>query len=228
VSPDRDLDNERQVPLGQLCVWVIFWSKWDVIIGPPHPSSSLELLGQVDLALKLLSLCLGGDWHISSKDHVDFRHMLITVGDLSAMFSPTGILRCRHCWWRHPFVIQKSFTLFQIMSIDTMDLTPLFYTIGASEGSLLLLIWELFLAVPVTSAVLLISSVSGVEILVLPFFGWPLATTLQKLSLDFGSLYAYIAICEQISHHLGFFMAIYSIVLILLTPSQKTLMISMS
>jgi hypothetical protein len=31
------------------------------IIGPPHSSSWLDLLGQADLALKLLSLCLGGD-----------------------------------------------------------------------------------------------------------------------------------------------------------------------
>jgi hypothetical protein len=80
----------------------------------------------------------------------------------------------------------------------------------------------------VTSAVLLIFSFSGVELPVLPFSGWPLATRLQKLSPGFGSLYAYIAVCEQISHHLGLFMAIYSTVLISLTPSRKALMISMS
>jgi hypothetical protein len=66
--------------------------------------------------------------------------MLITVGNLSAMLSLTGILRCWCCWWRHPFAIQKSFALFQIMSIDTMDLVPLLCIIGALEGSLLLLI----------------------------------------------------------------------------------------
>jgi hypothetical protein len=37
-------------------------------------------------------------------------------------------------------VIQKSFALFQIMSIDTIDLGPLFCAIGAPEGSLLFLI----------------------------------------------------------------------------------------
>jgi hypothetical protein len=97
-------------------------------------------LGQADLTLKLLPLCLGGDWHAASKDHVDFRHMLISIGDLSAMFSPTGILRCRCYWWRHSFVIQKSFTLFQIMSIGMMDLAPLFCIIEASKGSPFLLI----------------------------------------------------------------------------------------
>jgi hypothetical protein len=66
--------------------------------------------------------------------------MLISVGSLSAMLYPAGILRCRRCWWQHYFVVQKSFTLFQIMSIGTVDLAPLFYIIRASEGSPLLLI----------------------------------------------------------------------------------------
>jgi hypothetical protein len=51
--------------------------------------------------------------------------------------------------------------------------------------------------------VFLISSVSIVDLLVLPFFGWPLATKLQKSSLGFGSLYAYIDDCEQISYRFG-------------------------
>jgi hypothetical protein len=66
--------------------------------------------------------------------------MLISVGDLSAMLSLMGILGCRRCWWRHSFAIQKSFALFQIMSIGMMDLAPFFCIIGASEGSLFLLI----------------------------------------------------------------------------------------
>jgi hypothetical protein len=140
VLPDRNLDDKRQVPLRQLHVWVMFWSKQDVIIGPPHLSSLLDLLGQADLALKLLPLCLGGDWHAASKDHIDLHHMLIFVGDLSAMLSLMRILRCRRCWWWHSFAIQKSFALFQIMSIGTMNLASLFYAIRASEGSLFLMI----------------------------------------------------------------------------------------
>jgi hypothetical protein len=66
--------------------------------------------------------------------------MLISVGDLSVMLSPTEILRCRHCWWQHSFVIQKSFALFQIMLIGTMDLAPLFCIIRALKGSPFLLI----------------------------------------------------------------------------------------
>jgi hypothetical protein len=66
--------------------------------------------------------------------------MLVAVENLSAMLSLTGILRCRCCWWRHPFVFQKSFALFQIMFIGMMDLAPLLCIIGASEGFVLRLI----------------------------------------------------------------------------------------
>jgi hypothetical protein len=93
--------------------------------------------------------------------------MLIAVGNLSAMLSPMGILRCLRCWWCYPFAIQKSFALFQIIYIGTIDLAPLLCIIGVSEGSLLLLSQELFPLVPTTSAVLLISSVSGVDLSVL-------------------------------------------------------------
>jgi hypothetical protein len=73
----------------------------------------------------------------------------------------------------------------------------------ASEGSIFLLIWGLFSAVSVSSAVLLISSFCGVDLPVIPFSWWPLATRLQKSSLGFRSLYAYIDDHEQISHHFG-------------------------
>jgi hypothetical protein len=66
--------------------------------------------------------------------------MLISVGDLSMMLSPMGILGCRWCWWRDSFTIQKSFALFQIKTIGMMDLVPLFCAIGAPKGSLFLLI----------------------------------------------------------------------------------------
>jgi hypothetical protein len=49
--------------------------------------------------------------------------------------------------------------------------------------------------------VLLISSFYGVDLSVIPFSGWPLATRLLKSSPSFGSLYAYISDREQISHH---------------------------
>jgi hypothetical protein len=56
-----------------------------------------------------------------------------------------------------------------------------------------------------STAVLLISSFCDVDLLVIPFSRWPLATGLQKLSLGFGSLYAYIGDREQISHRFGLF-----------------------
>jgi hypothetical protein len=96
--------------------------------------------------------------------------MLITVGNLSVMLSPAGILRCLRYWWCYPFAIQKSFALFQIMSIGMIDLAPLLCVIGVSEGSLLLLSQELFPLVPATSVVLLISSVSDVDLPVLLLF----------------------------------------------------------
>jgi hypothetical protein len=55
----------------------------------------------------------------------------------------------------------------------------------------------------VSTAVLLISSFRGVDLTVIPFSQWPLAMGIQKSSLSFGSLYAYIGDYEQISHHFG-------------------------
>jgi hypothetical protein len=66
--------------------------------------------------------------------------MLISVGDLSVMLFPTGILGSQRCWRWHLFVIQKSFALFQIMSIGAMDFAPLLCVVRATEGSPFLLI----------------------------------------------------------------------------------------
>jgi hypothetical protein len=89
------------------------------------------------------------------------------------------------------------------MYVGTMDLTPLFCVIGASKGYIFLLIWELFSVVPVSSAVLLISSFRGVDLPIIPFSWWLLATRLQKSSPSFRSLYAYIDDLKQISHSFG-------------------------
>jgi hypothetical protein len=126
------------------------------------------MLSQADFILKLLPLHLGGNRHATPKDHVDFCHMLISVGDLSVMFPLAGILGCRRCWGRHLFMIQKSFALFQIMSIGAMDLTPLLYVVGESEGSPFLLIRVLFPTMAVSSVVLLISSFRCVDLPIVP------------------------------------------------------------
>jgi hypothetical protein len=94
--------------------------------------------------------------------------MLVSVGDLSAMFSPAGILGCRRCWRWHLFMIQKIFALFQIMSIGAMDLTPLLYVVGASEGPPFLLIGVMFSAIAISSAILLISSLHSVDLPTIP------------------------------------------------------------
>jgi hypothetical protein len=98
------------------------------------------------------------------------------------------------------FTIQKSFTLFQIMSIGVMDLTPLLYVVEASEGSPFLLIGVLFLAMAVSSAVLLISSFRGVDLQIVPSSWWPLASRLKKSSPGFRRFYANIGNREQIGH----------------------------
>jgi hypothetical protein len=89
------------------------------------------------------------------------------------------------------------------MYIDAMDLAPLFYVIGPSEGSLFLLIWEWSSTAPVSTAVLPISSFCGVDLPVIHFSRCPLAMGLQKSSLGFRSLYAYIGDREQITHRFG-------------------------
>jgi hypothetical protein len=65
-------------------------------------------------------------------------------------------------------MIQKSFALFQIMSIGAMDLTPLLYVVGESEGSPFLLIRVLFPTMAVSSVVLLISSFRCVDLPIVP------------------------------------------------------------
>jgi hypothetical protein len=140
------------------------------------------------------------DWHATPEDHVDFHHMPVSIGDLPVMLSPTGILGCWRSWRRHLFMIQKSFTLFQIMSIGAMDLTPLLCVVEASEGSPFLLIGVLFSAIVVSSTVLLISSFSGVDFPIIPSSWWSLASRLQKFSPGFRSFYAYIGNCEQIGY----------------------------
>jgi hypothetical protein len=87
--------------------------------------------------------------------------MLVFVGDLPVMLSAAGILGCWRCWRRHLFMIQKSFALFQIMSIGAMDFAPLLYVVGVSEGSP-------FLLVAVSSAILLISSFHGIDLSIIP------------------------------------------------------------
>jgi hypothetical protein len=66
--------------------------------------------------------------------------MLIAIRILSTVFTPTGILRCRRCWWQHLLAIQKGLALLQIMSCLAMDLAPLFSIIGTLEGPLFLLL----------------------------------------------------------------------------------------
>jgi hypothetical protein len=88
------------------------------------------------------------------------------------------------------------------MSISAMDFAPLLCAVGVSEESHFLLIWRLFSAVAVSSAVLLISF-RGVDLPIIPSSWWPLTTRLQKSSPGFGDFYAYIGNREQISHRFG-------------------------
>jgi hypothetical protein len=126
------------------------------------------MLSQADFKLKLLPLRPGGDRHATPEDHVDFCHMLVSVRDLSVMFPSVEILGCRRYWGRYLFTIQKSFALFQIVSIGAMNLAPLLRVVRASERSTFLLIEVLFPAIAVSSMVLLISSFYGIDLPIVP------------------------------------------------------------
>jgi hypothetical protein len=56
MPPDRELDHEGQVLIGQLCLWMVFGPERDVSFGPLHSSLLFDALSQDDLSLKLLSL----------------------------------------------------------------------------------------------------------------------------------------------------------------------------
>jgi hypothetical protein len=176
VSPDRNLDDERQVPFRQLRVWVVFRSERDINIRPSHSSSWLDSLSQIDLLLQLLPLRFGGDSHATFEDHADFSHMLIIIGIFLVMIASLGLLWCRWCWWWHPFAIQKSFTLFQIMSCCAVNFTPLFYIIQSSERFSLFLIRGLFSMESLIPAVFPISPFSSIDLLIVLPSCWLLAT----------------------------------------------------
>jgi hypothetical protein len=64
-------------------------------------------------------------------------------------------------------VIQKSFTLFRIVSDGTMDLTPLLCIDRAMERYLLLLIRRLLLAIFVISVIPIVSTIGCVDLLII-------------------------------------------------------------
>jgi hypothetical protein len=110
----------------------------------------------------LLSLCLRGDGHATSEDHVNLPHTILIVEIGSTMFTSTGFLGHRCLWW-HLLTIQKSFALFQIVSDGMMNLAPLFYIDRAMELSLLLLVRGLLLAISVISMISAISVIPAVS-----------------------------------------------------------------
>jgi hypothetical protein len=73
-----------------------------------------------------------------------------------------GFLGHWRCWWWCLLAIQKSFSLFQIVSYGMMDLTPLLCIGRAMEQSLLLLIRGLLLAI---SAISVISTITMVSVI---------------------------------------------------------------
>jgi hypothetical protein len=80
---------------------MIFWLERYVHVRPLHLSSRLNALSQADLLLELLPLCLQGDGHATSEDHIDFSYLFVTVEINSAMVTPTWLLGHMCCWWWH-------------------------------------------------------------------------------------------------------------------------------
>jgi hypothetical protein len=194
---------------------MIFWPKRYVYVGPLHFSPLLNALIQGDLSLKLFSLCLRGDGHATSDDYVNLPHLILIIGIGLAMFTSTEFLGHR-CWWWHLFAIQKSFTLFQIVSGGTMDLAPLFYVSRVMELSFLLLIRGFLLMIPVISMIFVIPVISMISAIpmistigsvdqpiILLLLRGPLATLFKEPSPGLGGFNAYISDCEQIGYCFG-------------------------
>jgi hypothetical protein len=117
---------------------MIFWPERYVHVSPLHLSSRLNALSQANLLLELLPLCLQGDGHATSEDHIDFSHLFVVVGIDSAMFTLMGLLGHRCCWLWYLLLVQNFFAIFWIMSSDTMDLAPLLCIVRAIEMPLFL------------------------------------------------------------------------------------------
>jgi hypothetical protein len=66
------------------------------------------------------------------------------------------------------FYDPEKFCTLEIVSIGAMNLAPLLCVVKASERSPFLLIGVLFLAIAVSSAVLLISSFCGIDLPIVP------------------------------------------------------------
>jgi hypothetical protein len=69
---------------------MILWHEQYIHVKPLHLPSGLNALSQAGLPLDLLSLCLQGDGHATTKDHIDFSHLFIIVRISSMMFTSTG------------------------------------------------------------------------------------------------------------------------------------------
>jgi hypothetical protein len=66
----------------------------DFYVRPPHPSPGPDALSHPDLPFKLLTLCLRGNGHATSKDHIDLPPPLVHrhQGDLPSDVHPNGHL----------------------------------------------------------------------------------------------------------------------------------------
>jgi hypothetical protein len=84
-----------------------------------------------------------------------------------------------------------------------VNLTPLLRVIGTPKMPFLFLLQGLLATISVVPSVLVIASVSCVDLTVFLLPRGPLAPSFQKSGLGFGGLYAHINDCEQIDHRLG-------------------------
>jgi hypothetical protein len=56
------------------------------------------MLGQADLTLELLPLCLGGEGHVAPEDNINLSHLLISIRIFPMMITSPGFLRHLCCW----------------------------------------------------------------------------------------------------------------------------------
>jgi hypothetical protein len=126
-------------------------------------------LGQANLTLELLSLCLGGDRHATSEDNIDLPHLLISVRICPTLIDSPGLLQRQCYWWWHLLPIQKICALFQIVPHGAVNLTTLLRIVETLKRSLLLLLRGRLAVISVISSVLVIASVCvNLAVILLP------------------------------------------------------------
>jgi hypothetical protein len=209
-------------------------SGWSSSLNEMSTSDHLILLPGLIRWARMISrwsffpLRLGIEGHAALKDHINLPHLLISVRIFLTLINSSRLLRHRRCLGWHLLPIQKSFALFQIVPYGTVNLTPLLRVIGMLKMPLLFLLRGLFTTESMVSSVPTIAWSTTLTSWSSFFCEVPLPHDSRSHAQASEASIHISATASRSATVFGFFMAISSTVLMLLTSSQKALMISMS